>query len=91
MAKIIHYASYESNGEIFSGRQNSSTVRAMPSGKTASARLTLVSYKDPNLVLNGLVDVADAQYLEDEIRAGPARIAKRTGRWGWRDAFLSSL
>ena len=36
---------------------------------------TLVSYKDPQLLLLGRVDVADAQYEVDLLIGGPAMIA----------------
>jgi hypothetical protein len=38
-------------------------------------KAVLVSYKDPNLVLYGLVDVADAQYDVDLLVGGPAMVA----------------
>jgi hypothetical protein len=41
---------------------------------------TLVSYKDVNLMLYGLVDVADGQYLADELAGGAALICTHRGQ-----------
>jgi len=38
-------------------------------------KATLVSYKDSELVLLGLVDMSDTQYEVDQLVGGPARIA----------------
>jgi hypothetical protein len=38
-------------------------------------KATLVSYRDPELVLLGLVDVADAQHDIDMLGGGPAAVA----------------
>jgi hypothetical protein len=38
-------------------------------------KAVLVSYKDPELLLLGLVDMADAQHEVDVIVGGPAHIA----------------
>jgi hypothetical protein len=35
---------------------------------------TLVSYKDVNLMLYGLVDLAGAQYVDDELHGGPVGV-----------------
>jgi hypothetical protein len=38
--------------------------------KDGERKATLVSYKDANLMLYGLVSLADGQYVDDEIRGG---------------------
>lgn len=40
-----------------------------------SRAVRLVSYKDVNLLLFGRCDLADAQYIDDEIRGGAAKVA----------------
>jgi hypothetical protein len=40
-----------------------------------SRAVRLVSYRDVNLMLYGRCDLADAQYIDDELRGGPAGVA----------------
>jgi hypothetical protein len=38
-------------------------------------KATVISYKDPALVLLGRCDLADAQSIDDELHSGPAGVA----------------
>jgi hypothetical protein len=42
--------------------------------KDGERQAVLVSYKDVNLMLYGLVDLATSQYIDDEIRGGAVRV-----------------
>ena len=71
--KIVHYAAYVIDGHDVCGtaellRGSGYLFRA--DGETAAY---LVSYKDQDLCLYGLVDVADAQ-LADDTRVGGSRV-----------------
>jgi len=73
MATIMHYASYldKRSGEEVYGTAtlvNGSGYLFRPDGERQA---TLVSYKDVDLMLYGLVEVAGAQYLADELAGGP--------------------
>ena len=70
MAATLHYASYLVNGaEVFGTAEllNGSGYLFRQDGERQA---TVVSYKDINLMLYGLCAVADAQYIDDEIRGG---------------------
>jgi len=74
VTRIQHYASFLINDvEVFG------VATLIAGGYTFRPDdhlgVRLVSYKDPNLMLFGRVDLADAQYLDDEIRGGAAAIA----------------
>jgi hypothetical protein len=73
--KTVHYASYEINGEDTYGTAELLNGSGYLFRKDGERQATLVSYKDANLMLFGLVAVADAQYLDDESRGGAAWIA----------------
>jgi hypothetical protein len=73
MARIAHYASYLVGDEEVFG------VATLIAGGYSfrpddSRAVRLVSYKDVNLMLYGLVDVATSQYIDDEIRGGPVGV-----------------
>ena len=68
---VTHHAYY---GDIYGTAEllNGSGYLFRAEGERTA---TLVSYKDPALMLLGLVDVSDAQHDVDLIVGGPARIA----------------
>jgi hypothetical protein len=71
---VQHYASYEIAGEDVYG------VATLIAGGYSfrpddSRAVRLVSYKDPALMLYGRCDLADGQYLADELAGGAAWIA----------------
>ena len=68
---VTHYAYY---GELYGTAEllNGSGYLFRQDGER---KATLVSYKDPELVLLGLVDVADAQYDVDMLVGGYAAVA----------------
>jgi hypothetical protein len=75
MARITHYASLlVGTDEIFGTAEflNGSGYLFRADGQRQA---TLVSYKDVNLMLYGLVPLADAQYLDDELHGGVAGVA----------------
>ena len=72
--RIQHYASLTIGGEDVYG------IATLIAGGYSfrpddSREVRLVSYKDSNLLLFGRCDLADAQYLTDELAGGPAAIA----------------
>ena len=73
--KTVHYASYLVNGAEVFGTAEFLNGTGYLFHKDGERQATLVSYKDPELVLLGLVDVADDQALVDELRGGAAWIA----------------
>jgi len=70
----VHYASYEVNGDEVYGTAELLCGSGYLFRKDGERKATLVSYTDPALMLFGLVEVANAQYLEDEINRGAAWI-----------------
>jgi hypothetical protein len=73
--KRVHYASYEINGQESYGTAELLNGSGWLFRKDGERKATVVSYKDTALMLYGLVDMADAQYIEDESRGGAAWIA----------------
>ena len=73
--KTVHYASYLVNGEEVEGTAELVCGSGYLFRRDNERQATLVSYKDPALILFGLCALADAQYLEDESRGGYAAIA----------------
>lgn len=71
----VHYASYLVNGEDVYGTAELLNGSGYLVRKDGERKATLVSYKDVNLMLYGRCDLADAQYVDDEIRGGAAMIA----------------
>jgi hypothetical protein len=74
MARITHYASLLIDNEEVCG------VATLIAGGYSfrpddSRAVRLVSYKDADLLLFGRCDIADAQYIEDELRGGFAGVA----------------
>ena len=69
--KITHYAFY---GDTYGTAQllNGSGYLFRVEGERTA---TLVSWKDPELVLLGLCAVADGQHEVDQLVGGPARVA----------------
>jgi hypothetical protein len=74
MSKIIHYASLTVNHEELYGTAELVNGTGYAFRKDGERKAVLVSYKDVNLMLYGLVALADAQYLDDELRGGPVGV-----------------
>jgi hypothetical protein len=72
---VTHYASYEINGEEIHGTATLVCGSGYLFRRDNERKAVLVSYRDVNLMLYGLVDVATSQYLDDEMRGGAAWIA----------------
>jgi hypothetical protein len=74
VARIAHYASLDIGGVEAYG-----VATLVAGGYTFrpddGRDVRLVSYKDANLMLYGRCDLADAQYLDDELAGGPAAVA----------------
>ena len=70
MAKTVHYASYLVNDEEVYGTAEFVNGSGYLFRKDGERQATLVSYKDINLMLYGLCDLATRQYVDDEIRGG---------------------
>ena len=73
MASVTHYASLLVGGEEVYGVATliAGGYSFRPEGSRA---VRLVSSKDVNLMLYGLCDLADAQYIADELRGGPVGV-----------------
>jgi hypothetical protein len=71
---VTHYASYLVNGDDVYGTAELLSGSGYLFRKDGERQAVLVSYKDPNLVLNGLVALADTQYIADELAGGAAWI-----------------
>jgi hypothetical protein len=71
----VHYAAYEINGQDVYGTAELLNGSGYLFRKDGERQARLVSYKDASLMLYGLVDVADAQYVDDESRGGAAWLA----------------
>jgi hypothetical protein len=72
---IVHYASYELNGQELFGTAELLSGSGYLFRKDGERRATLVSYRDASLMLFGICAVADAQYIDDELQGGPAGVA----------------
>ena len=72
--KTVHYASYEINGEEIYGTAELLNGSGYLFRQDGERQATLVSYKDVNLMLYGRCDLADAQYIDDELRGGPVGV-----------------
>jgi hypothetical protein len=75
MAKTVRYASYLVNGEDVCGTAELLCGSGYLFRKEGERTATLVSYKDPALLLYGLVDVADMQHDIDMAVGGYAAVA----------------
>jgi hypothetical protein len=73
--KTVRYASLTVKGEEVYGTAELLNGSGYLFRKDGERKATLVSYKDVNLMLYGLVDVADAQHDVDLLVGGPAMIA----------------
>ena len=73
MAKIVHYASLTVNDADLYG-----TAELVSGGylfrQDGERQATVVSYKDVNLMLYGRCDLANSQYIDDELHGGTAWI-----------------
>jgi hypothetical protein len=69
--KVTHYAYY---GDLY-GTATLLNGTGYLFRVEGEMKATLVSYKDPELTLLGLVDVADGQHDVDLLVGGPAAIA----------------
>jgi hypothetical protein len=82
MTSITHFASLLiDNTEVF-GTAELLNGSGWLFRKDGERQATLVSYKNPDLLLFGLVQDADAQFIDDELHGGPALIAcsRKEGR-----------
>lgn len=75
MQKIIRYASLEVNGEDVYGTAELVNGSGYLFRKDGERKATLISYKDVNLMLFGLCDVADMQHDVDLAVGGYAAVA----------------
>jgi hypothetical protein len=73
--KTVRYASLMVKGEEVYGTAALVNGTGYAFRKDGERRATLVSYRDPNLMLFGVCALADAQYLDDELQGGPAAVA----------------
>ena len=73
--KTVHYASYLVNGSDVYGTAELLNGSGYLFRQDGQRQAVLVSYKDINLMLYGLVDVADGQHEVDMLVGGPAAIA----------------
>lgn len=72
---IVRYASLTVKGEEVYGTAELVNGTGYAFRKDGERQAVLVSYKDPNLMLYGLCDVADGQYEVDMLVGGYAAIA----------------
>jgi hypothetical protein len=70
----VHYASLMVKDEELFGTAELLNGSGYLFRKDGERQATLVSYKDVNLMLYGLVDVADMQHDVDMLLGGPAMI-----------------
>jgi hypothetical protein len=73
--KTVHYASYLVNNEEVFGTAELLNGSGYLFRKDGERQATLVSYKDVDLMLYGLVDVADGQHDVDLAVGGYAAVA----------------
>jgi hypothetical protein len=75
MARITHYARLMVGTDEIFGTAELLNGSGYLFRKDGERKTTLVSYKDRDLMLYGLVDVADAQHDIDMLVGGPAAVA----------------
>ena len=75
MARITHYASLVIDHEEVFGTAELVNGSGYLFRKDGERQATLVSSTDTNLMLYGLCALADAQYLDDELRGGLVGVA----------------
>ena len=68
--KTVHYASFLVNGEETYGTAEFLNGSGYLFRKDGERQATLVSYKESGLMLYGRCDVADSQYIDDELHGG---------------------
>ena len=68
--RTVHYASYEINGQELFGTAEFLNGSGYLFRQDGERQAILVSYRDVSLQLYGRCDLADAQYIEDEIHGG---------------------
>jgi hypothetical protein len=73
--KTVHYASYLVNGEEVYGSAELLNGSGWLFRKDGQRQATLVSYKDVNLMLYGLVELSEMQHEVDVLVGGAAAIA----------------
>ena len=74
-AKIVRYASYLVNNEEVYGTAELLNGSGYLFRADGERKATLVSYKDPELTLLGLCDIADFQHDVDLALGGAAAVA----------------
>jgi hypothetical protein len=74
MASITHFASLLIGTEEVFGTAELLNGSGYLFRKDGERTATVVSYKDPDLMLYGVCTLADAQYLDDEIHGGPVGV-----------------
>jgi hypothetical protein len=75
MAKTVHYASYVVNGDEVYGTAELLNGSGYLFRAEGERQATLISYRDPELLLLGLCDLADTQHALDILLGGAAAIA----------------
>jgi hypothetical protein len=75
MARITHYASLLVGTDEIFGTAELVNGSGYLFRKDGERKATLVNYRDPNLMLYGLLDVADAQHDVDMLVGGYAAVA----------------
>lgn len=73
--RTVHYASYLVNGEEVYGTAELVCGTGWLFRRDGERRAMLVSYKDVDLMLYGLADVADCQHDVDLAAGGAAAVA----------------
>ena len=73
--KTVRYASLMVKGEDVYGTAELVNGSGYLFRQDGERQATLVSYKDVNLMLYGLCDVADTQYITDELAGGLVGVA----------------
>jgi len=71
---IVHYASLEINGLEVHGTAELVNGSGYLFRADGQRKATLVAYKDPNLLLYGLVDLSDMQHDTDMLVGGYAAV-----------------
>ena len=75
MARITHYASLVIGTEEVFGTAELLSGSGYLFRAEGQRQARLISYKDTALMLYGRCDLANDQYIDDELHGGPARIA----------------
>jgi hypothetical protein len=78
--RIVHYASYESNGQEVYGTAELLNDSGYLFHREGERQATLVSYHDHRLMLYGLKPLADAQWADDTSKGDLAALVCGVGR-----------